>query len=123
MLFSKFLEEGSQANKFVDTVRSWGYANPFNPVETIIDNRLAVEVVPFDDNVTLKSIRSFSHKQGHGSEFMQKLTYLADSMNITIELDPHPLQTDKRIPLKKLLEWYKRFGFKGSSNGMIRRPV
>ena len=112
-----------KAKDFIKTISNWGYVNPLNPREIIIDDVVALDIGAFGGAVHLRLIRSFEQKQGHGTAIMQRLNHLADQMGVAIELDPKPLGMQKgRIPMKKLIGWYRSLGFQGGQEGMVRQP-
>ena len=63
-------------------------------------------------------------QRGLGTYVMQELTKLADTTGVTLTLTPEPTETGegkKKIPIRKLRAWYRRFGFEGH-NHMRREP-
>jgi hypothetical protein len=108
--------------KFVRQVRAWGYPNPFNAREIVVGDAVSLEVHEFDGTVRLVSIRAFTPKQGAGTEVMEKLVELADQLGVTLGLDPVPYHAQVKIPQRKLIQWYRRFGFTGGAEGMERLP-
>ncbi len=112
----------AQARAFVSTVRDWGYQNPLNPFETVIDNQLGLELRDSFGKVYLQQIRAFQMQTGAGTRLMRRLADAADAAGVTLTLNAHPLQVAHKIPKKKLVEFYKRFGFTGRADNMVRKP-
>lgn len=110
---------------YVAKVRTWGAANFIDPRETVIDNEAIVEVRPQWGKVYLTGLRVVEQKKGTGTRLMTRLTQLADEMGVTLTLNARPLDVppgQKKIPQKKLVEFYKRFGFTGRASDMARKP-
>lgn len=113
------------AQRFCTQVVTWGYLNPFNSNEIVIDNEIVIHVHDeSDDRVYITNLRALSVKEGAGTRLMTRLTALADILNVTLTLQAYPLKVEKekRIPVRKLREFYKRFGFVVDDNMMTRRP-
>lgn len=108
-------------DQFVKDVQGWGMHNPFNPREIVVNNEAIIEVernrYDAPDVVVLHTVRVVQQKQGAGTRIMQRLVDHADSMGITLRLLARPLSQhapNKPIPLKKLFQFYTRFGFEGT---------
>ena len=71
-----------------------------------------------DNVVTLEWIQSKVQGQGDGTRVLNKLTKLADKMNVTIILNPEPWHS---MNLKKLKKWYRGHGFKNYSRKLMKR--
>jgi hypothetical protein len=106
---------------YLSEVSSWGKENPFNYNEYIIDN-VKLELSNARDKVRINFIGSISPKKGDGTKLMNRLIELADKMNIKLSLSPDVVGDEGIKDIRKLIGWYKRFGFKGGLDGMIRIP-
>jgi hypothetical protein len=77
-------------------------------------------------SVAVGELHIVPNKTGAGRRFMETLTRLADESNVFLELNAVPLKTNERIPLNKLKNLYKSFGFLQmpgeSQNTMFRKP-
>ena len=102
-------------------IDSWGFPNPFDSKEIIIDNKCAISIHPFEGEISIQSFRCFQPKSGYGTELMKRIIALADEYQVNLTLSPEPLNTKVKIPQKKLMEFYKRFGFKGNKEYMTRK--
>ena len=110
-------------NAFMADMFAQTAANPFNPRESVWENRACFEIYPFDGMMHLSSIRSLDPGTGGGSGALKFLTDLADKHGITIQADPVPYGS-KRLSAKKLEAWYKRHGFKDiGTSALTRKPV
>jgi GNAT superfamily N-acetyltransferase len=114
----------AKSTAYVEKLWAMGYPNPINDRETIIDNEILIEAWPLEDSVYLTGLRAVAHGKGAGTRVMTRLVQLADEMGVTLTLSPRPLEVprgQKKIPAKKLVEFYKRFGFTGSGRTEMRR--
>lgn len=60
--------------------------------------------------------------QGHACRLLRRICELADRYGITLSLRAEPKARKIGLKQKELVEWYKRFGFAGEWNKMIRLP-
>src|ERR1035437_7619925 len=97
MRFKQFIEmrltsqdEPESSKEFVSKLLNIGYRNPLNPKEIVINNEAAVEINAFNGMIWLKTIRSFTHKQGAGTRTMKLLCNLADITKSTLNLEAVP---------------------------------
>ncbi len=118
----------SPADEAVLAVRSLGFQNPLDDRETVIMERVGVEVVSFDNAMVLQHIRSFAPGSGNASEVLKMITDIADAHGVPMMLDAKP--TGKGgLSKAQLLKWYGRHGFKrghymdgGLNDEMSREP-
>ncbi len=119
-----FPSDPDSLNKALKDIQKLGYRNPLNPREIIIDETVCIEIVIFDRQLHLSSIRSLNKGQGNASKIMQKIVDIADKYKVTIDLDPEPFSNGEDILSKsQLVKFYKKFGFKlekGGGGGMER---
>ena len=73
------------------------------------------------DLVEILHIRIYDQAQGQGSKLLKFLCDKADNLNITLYVMPVADKSKNSIPLYKLKEWYRKFGFKGDLT-MERKP-
>jgi len=111
-------------DKFVRKVEGWGYPNPFNRHETIIDNAVGIELDAMEEGeVYFKHIRSIAEaKKGNASKVLKKTLKLADDMGVTLVLYA---KADRGggMTTKQLISWYVRNGFVHEGGGdMVRHP-
>lgn len=123
----EFCSTGGPANiAFIEKVFAMGYENPFNQRETVIDNEIVVEVMPVGDReVYLTGLKAFQHRAGAATRLLTRLAALADELGVTLTLRSKPMPVprgQKPIPAKKLVAFYKRFGFTGTRADMARIP-
>lgn len=114
----------AKSTAYVKKLGAMGYPNPINDRETVIDNEILIEAWPLEDSVYLTGLRSVTHGKGAGTRVMTRLVTLADEMGVTLTLSPRPMAVapgQKKIPAKKLVEFYRRFGFEGSGRSEMRR--
>jgi hypothetical protein len=113
------------------------YLNPFNPRELVLydetgDPVAGVTLVHLSPtswgpgHIYLESIRAM--KKGGGRELMEILVDRADQYGVTITGDVKPLKSQvygmKKMPLKKLKDWYRQFGFQMKrGDEMLRLPM
>ena len=74
------------------------------------------------DLVWIETIRVKEPGKGHGRKVMQTIADLADQHRVTLKLRVEPFGSD-RLSMKKTLDFYKRYGFKGTRKLMTRRPL
>jgi GNAT superfamily N-acetyltransferase len=76
------------------------------------------------NSVSLSNFHTIPPKTGAGGKLLKTLIDLADDKNIILELEAVPLKVDNKIPLEKLKNFYRRFGFKDIKNDstMVRNP-
>jgi len=60
--------------------------------------------------------------QGHAGRLLRRICELADQHGITLSLRAEPKALKIGLKQKELVQWYKRFGFAGKWNKMIRLP-
>lgn len=125
--------------EFCEAVLGWGCVNPMNAREVLVDTStyaehdwrmmahdcgIGVELHPVaePDTVRLSSLRAFRPGNGAGTSFMTHLVRLADEQGITLVLTAQPLATQVRTPVRRLVPFYRRFGFTGPRRGMRRVP-
>ncbi len=106
---------------FMKEVDALGYRNPFNDMEVVVDDKCSIGVQVSSDTVHIDTLRCFSPKSGHGTEIMTRIINLADKYKVNLSLYPVPLKTKVQISQKKLIEFYKRFGFVGTKALMTRK--
>ena len=88
--------------------------NPDDTEEYIIDDRVAVEMVPIPGKVNyihFVSIRSLSPGNKHGTAAMKKIFDLADKNQVILLGKILPYHTHN-MPKEKLRSWYIKFGCK-----------
>jgi hypothetical protein len=73
--------------------------------------------------IYLNSLRAFGTGHCYGSYVLGKLTDLADKHGVTIELHARPFGNEKGLAKGKLVAWYKRHGFTGTAERLVRQPV
>ena len=72
---SSFIASG--VSQFIKRVESWGYKNPMNRNEIIIDDVIGIELVnAYDEEVYLQHIRSFEKGKGKASRILKKMLKL-----------------------------------------------
>ena len=106
---------------YITEVELWGTKNPLNNKQNLIDN-VKLELSDARDRVRINFIGSISPKQGDGTRLMNRLIELADRMNIKLALSPDMVGEEGIKDIRKLIGWYKRFGFEGGLDRMIRIP-
>jgi hypothetical protein len=114
-------DENWQCEKYMEAVRAMGYPNPFCPQETIIDEKVALNLRFFDGAVWIRSIRALETGHGHGSSVLQTLVDMADRMGVKIRLNAVPIGREGP-KAKKLQQWYRGFGFAGKGEELERPP-
>ena len=67
-------------------------------------------------HVHIYHLGSFKHNLGNGGQILQELCFQADKYQIILSLSPifMPDGKNKSMSNESLMEWYGRFGFKGS---------
>lgn len=85
------------------------------------------ELVSFANSVHITEISIPNRDQGSGAGHivMKKMTKMADKFKVKLDLFPSPIiqgPDEKRIPKDKLVKFYKKHGFVGTGQKMIRDP-
>jgi GNAT superfamily N-acetyltransferase len=85
-----------------------------------------VDLTPFAGTVVINEISLPYSRQGKGAghKIMKILTDLADEMGVRLQLFASPIDQGpgvEKISKSKLVDFYKKHGFKGASR-MIREP-
>jgi hypothetical protein len=112
------------------------YLNPFDSRELVLYDKRGEPVAGVilrhmspaswgPNHLHLESIRSM--KKGGGRALMEILIDRADQQGATIFGDVKPLKSQvygmKKMPLKKLKDWYRQFGFQiKRGDEMVRLP-
>lgn len=100
--------------------------NPLNERETVLDQgglRAGVTLIEYPDRVHVKDLRAMS--RGGGRKAMEQVVSLADKHGVTLSLLAVPYAATpgggKKMSSKELQEWYRGFGFEGTTS-MTRAP-
>lgn len=125
---------------FVAEMKSISQKNPMlgdDDARVIVYDQAGRELVLFNfyfyaDGVVLDSLKAMPGKKGLGARFMEQMCGIADKHKVTLKLSAEPKgYGPERISVNKLKQFYKRFGFKVTTqkpgtNGyciMIRKPI
>lgn len=110
----------SNVDQFFDELTSVTKQHPFNNKARILGNT-AVELYYANGSVHLSDIQSFNIGSGAGTEAMEYLVSLADKHRVTLDLFAVGYAS---VPTKKLIAWYKKFGFvvDDGKDYMVRKP-
>jgi GNAT superfamily N-acetyltransferase len=80
------------------------------------------------ETIEIKEISVWSSQQGKGlaTQALQNITKIADDKNVILSLEAMPIY-NKEVSTDKLVDFYKKFGFKIHKSGenplMIRMPL
>ena len=97
--------------------------HPFDDRSSIYNGHTIVDLRPFDGRIHLSWIQTLKPKSGAATETMKFLTELADKHGVAMSLSAVPKgKGETKIPKAKLVAFYKRFGFIGHPDEMIREP-
>ena len=119
--------EGADAKKqalsaYIDDFLEATQPHPFDR-SSIYKGHTVVELRPFDGRIHLSWIQTLKPKSGAATETMKFLTELADKHGVAMSLSAVPKgKGETKIPKAKLVAFYKRFGFTGHPDEMIREP-
>jgi GNAT superfamily N-acetyltransferase len=99
----------------------------FRGDDEVLIGKTAVTVHPKPFYLYIKGLKSSPANQGHGTAAMNKIVELADKHGVILGLYPHPLDEPESIEainatVKRLIAFYKRFGFQGTKEAMLRHP-
>ena len=96
--------------------------HPFDR-SSVYNGHTVVELRPFDGRIHLSWIQTLKPKSGAATETMKFLTELADKHGVAMSLSAVPKGSgETKIPKAKLVAFYKRFGFTGHPDDMVREP-
>ena len=116
-----------RVNALIAELRSKTEPHPFDRGIRLYKN-VGLDVENYwDTEAHLKSIMSFEEKgAGQASEALKFLLALADKHKVPVTLDVVPIKNagakGKSLSKADLAAWYKRHGFVGNANNMIRMP-
>ncbi len=104
--------------------------HPFLRNGSVWKDSVVFEVSKFDGKIHLGFIQTLYKKQGHANEAMKWITELADKHQVTMDLYPQPVGTDKGMTDGKrnimsrneLVRFYAKFGFVQKGADMVRKP-
>lgn len=119
--------EGADAKKqalsdYIDDFLEATQPHPFDR-SSIYKGHTIVELRPFDGRIHLSWIQTLKPKSGAATETMKFLTEIADKHGVAMSLSAVPKgKGETKIPKAKLVAFYKRFGFTGHPDEMIREP-
>jgi GNAT superfamily N-acetyltransferase len=76
------------------------------------------------DAIYLIKIMTDSEQRGEGaaSKTLERLCEMADARGVTLFLEVEPFGPYDGPSTKELVSWYRRFGFEGRVDEMIREP-
>lgn len=116
-------EENTQALKsYMSDFLEATQPHPFDR-SSIYNGHTVVELRPFEGKIHLSWIQTLKPKSGAATETMKFLTGLADRHGVAMSLSAVPKgRGETKIPKAKLVEFYKRFGFTGHPDDMVREP-
>lgn len=116
---------------FVRSVYSKGQVNPFGGgVFFMIQNddgtegMVKLDMMPMSWGVAISEIHVTEGKtgQGFGDYIMSVITDMADQQGVLLSLNAVPLDTQgKKIPKRKLIQFYKKHGFESEGGDLMRR--
>lgn len=116
----KLTPSDPKINEYIKIVHSWGSPSPYSGREFIIDNCI-LDLRNHWNKAHISFISALEKNKKHGTNLMLRLIRLADEMSVTLSLNPDPVGKDS-MHYKRLIEWYKTFGFVGNLSGMLREP-
>ena len=86
---------------------------------------VAMDAIPDEESIVyIYHLGAFESGCGNGSVILQELCDQADRFNISLKVSPivMPNGKDRSMATDQLIEWYKRFGFRGNA-GLLRNPL
>jgi hypothetical protein len=86
---------------------------------------VAINALPSEKSVVyIYHLGAFESQHGNGSLMLQELCEQADKFNVFLKVSPIALPNgkDPSMATEQLIEWYHKFGFRGSS-GLLRKPL
>jgi hypothetical protein len=109
-------------SNYIDAFLEATQPHPFDR-SSIYNGHTIVDLRPFDGKIHLSWIQTLKPKSGAATETMKFLTDLADKYGVAMSLSAVPKgKGETKIPKAKLVEFYKRFGFTGHPDDMVREP-
>jgi hypothetical protein len=118
--------KGSPAEQFLAKLDQMAETSPLDPKEYILDG-CRIHCTATDGNTGIRINDMQSMVKGSGSIALSKLCALADEFNLPLSLTAKGFSANP-TPIRKLVEWYSRFGFvTGMGNmkegyRMVRKP-
>lgn len=79
---------------------------------------------PRGENISLTMIQTEEAQrgQGHASNLLRRICEMADEVGVTLSLMAEPKARKIGLVQSQLVKWYRRHGFKGECDKMIRPP-
>jgi hypothetical protein len=109
-------------DRFIEKVTNRTQANPLSPQERITDNGVGFTLQNFQGDLLLTGLRSFNKGSGRASKELKRIIKDADDTGVTLRLQAIPIGDDG-LNQKQLVKWYRRHGFKGEPEEMVRPPM
>jgi hypothetical protein len=101
-------------------IRGLGLAPfPGSPIRRIGNVEIQISTNPSSRGIVLDNIMSLNPGKGEATQVLKQITAVADEHNVPVELQAIPYERPEggRIPLVKLVEWYKKHGFESVDEG------
>lgn len=101
-------------------IRGLGVAPfPGSPIRRIGNVEIQISTNPTSKGIVLDNIMSLNPGKGEASQVLKQITTVADEHSVPVELQAFPYERPEggRIPLVKLVEWYKKHGFESVDEG------
>jgi GNAT superfamily N-acetyltransferase len=87
-------------------------SNPLGGRGRVWENKVPIEVRPFDRRIHISDILSLERGKGHASEALKWLCSLADKHSVGMSLNVDSYGTRPGLNNQQLDAWYRRAGFK-----------
>lgn len=114
---------------FMDEFKENTQPHPFDRHQRIWKDDVGLNVSPFGNYIYFGSVMTFGDKgTGLASKALKWVTDLADKYKVELHLEVVPLKNAgsrggaKSLNKAQLKDWYKRNGFTGSGENMVRKP-
>lgn len=87
--------------------------------------KVITQLAVYDDMIEISSIYSAVPGKGHATQVLKQIVDAADKFGVKLILEAVPFSNYDRdgTETAKLVRWYKKFGFKGEADMMIREPI
>lgn len=111
-------QKPSRAEAAIEEMSSLGSSTGTPDTRLVGDVEYRVSMTPDGDAIELNYIRNLGSEKGAGSTLINQLSEIADKRGLPIVVDASPIATKGggKMPIKKLVAWYVKHGFKPIKN-------
>lgn len=119
----KLKPKNPKLDSFMHDFNGGTIANPLSHKDRVWNNKVLLEVRPFDGKIHVSDIMSLERGERNASRALDWLCSLADKHAVAMSLTPSAFGDGKGLNDEQLSSWYARRGFKPDrGTSMVREP-